>query len=69
MIKGNVAVNNVIIDEHKKIIENRKSIKKECEIDAYRYLAFKFTNEINTHKESIDKIDEEMSTHETAKPH
>lgn len=67
MIKGNVFANNVIIDEHKKIIENRKSIKKQCEIDAYRYFAFKFTNEIITHKESIDKIDEEISTHETAK--
>lgn len=32
MIKGNVAVNNVIIDEHKKIIENRKSIKKNVRL-------------------------------------
>lgn len=67
VIKGNVAVNNVLIDEHKKIIENRKNIKKRCETDAYRYLAFKFTNEIITYKDSIGNIDAEISSHETTK--
>ena len=67
VIKGNVAVNNIFIDEHKKIIENRKNIKKQCEADAYRYLAYKFSNEIITNKGSVAAIDSEISTHEAAK--
>ena len=67
VIRGNVTVNNVIIDEHKRIIEDRKSIKKKCEADAYKYLAFKFTNEIITHKDSIETLDAQILSHETAK--
>ena len=62
-LKDAVKASNILIEEHKRVVANRKTIKQKCPAEAYKYLAFLLQDHVIEYKKNIDTIHKEIKTH------